>query len=238
MLTADWDRTLMIHYEVAPEKLQPFVPFPLDVRDGKAYVSLVAFTMRGLRPKSGGVLTALPFKPITTYELLNVRTYVRHAGVSGIYFLAEWVQNLLSVPLGRLAFGLPYRWGNIGYQHDHEHGVLHGEVRARSGGGALRYRAKMVTSVFSPCVCGSSSEWLMERYTALTAWRGWKRRFRVQHDPWLQCAVDAAVLDQSLLSLTGDWARYARLMGANYSPGLQKVSMTPPTPAPTLSAPS
>src|SRR3954464_13958680 len=75
---ADWERVLMLHYEVAPEKLQPFVPFPLDSRNGKAYVSLVAFTMRGLRPSRGGWLAALPFRPIGTHELLNVRTYVRH----------------------------------------------------------------------------------------------------------------------------------------------------------------
>ncbi len=47
---ADWDRTLMLHYEVAPEVLRPHVPFPLDLHGGKAYVSLVAFKFRaGLR---------------------------------------------------------------------------------------------------------------------------------------------------------------------------------------------
>ena len=169
----------MLHYEVAPEKLQPFVPFELDVRDGKAYVSLVAFTMRGLRPARGGWLAALPFKPIATHELLNVRTYVKHRGESGIYFLAEWIPNLLSVPLGPPVFGLPYQWGKIDYLHEHERGFAFGEVRARSGRGRLRYRAK-VAGGFAPCAAGSLAEWLMERYTAFTEWRGWKRCFRVQ----------------------------------------------------------
>jgi uncharacterized protein len=218
----------MLHYEVAPEKLQPFVPFPLDVRNGKAYVSLVAFTMRGLRPSHGGRLGALAFKPISTHELLNVRTYVKQGGESGIYFMAEWIPNLLSVPLGRPLFGLPYRWGKVDYLHEHERGVLFGDVRARGGHGALRYRAR-VTGSFAPCAQGCLAEWFMERYTAFTAWRGWKRFFRVRHEPWLQCSVDAEVLDDSLLELTGDWARYARFVGGNYSPGVRDVQMSSPS---------
>ncbi|TDJ54766.1 MAG: DUF2071 domain-containing protein, partial [Planctomycetota bacterium] len=46
---ADWSRALFVHYAVDPAVLQPLVPLPLDLRDGHAYVSLVAFTMRGLR---------------------------------------------------------------------------------------------------------------------------------------------------------------------------------------------
>jgi uncharacterized protein YqjF (DUF2071 family) len=225
--TSDWERTLMLHYEVAPERLQPFVPFPLDVRDGKAYVSLVAFTMRGLRPQRGGWWAALPFKPIATHELLNVRTYVKHEGEAGIYFLAEWIPNLLSVPLGRPVFGLPYRWGKLEYLHEHENGILFGDVQARGGRGRLRYRAK-VASDFTPSEKGSLSEWLMERYTAFTEWRGWKRLFRVRHEPWPQCAVDTEVLDDSLLALTGDWAQYARFIGASYSPGVFGVGMSAP----------
>ena len=68
----------------------------------------------------------------------------------------------------------------------------------------------------------------MERYLAFTDWHGWKRCFRVRHDPWLQCEVKAEVLDESLMALTGDWAQHARLIGANYSPGLHGVVMSGP----------
>jgi uncharacterized protein YqjF (DUF2071 family) len=230
MFLADWERALMLHYEVAPEKLQPYVPFELDVLDGKAYVSLVAFTMRGLRPARGGRLAALPFKPIATHELLNVRTYVKHCGESGIFFLVEWIPNLLSVPLGPPVFGLPYRWGKIDYLHEHEHGILFGDVRTRRGRGRLRYRAR-VTDGFAPCPAGSLAEWLMERYVAFTEWRRWMRCFRVRHEPWPQCAVDAEVIDDSLLARAGPWARYARLTCANYSPGVRRVQMSRPVSA-------
>ncbi len=227
LFTADWERVLMLHYEVAPEKLQPFVPFELDVQDGKAYVSLVAFTMRGLRPTRGGRLAALPFAPIAPHEFLNVRTYVKHGGEHGIYFLAEWLPNLLSVAMGRPVFGLPYRWGKLNYLHEHERGMLFGSVRARDGRGGLRYRAR-VGKTFAPCVAGSLEEFLMERYIAFTDWRGWKRCFRVWHEPWAQCEVEAEVLDDSLMALTGAWAQHARFVSANYSPGASGVWMGRP----------
>src|SRR5256885_11671180 len=76
LFLADWDRVLMIHYEVDPSELQRVVPFDLDLRDGRAYVSAVAFTMTGMRPRFGGRWLAWLTKPIATHDFLNVRTYV------------------------------------------------------------------------------------------------------------------------------------------------------------------
>ena len=47
---ADWVDATFVHYAVPPERLQPFVPFELDTFGGAAYLSLVAFTQRRLRP--------------------------------------------------------------------------------------------------------------------------------------------------------------------------------------------
>jgi len=44
-LLSNWERSLFIHFEVDPDWLQAETPFRLDLREGKAYVSLVAFTM-------------------------------------------------------------------------------------------------------------------------------------------------------------------------------------------------
>jgi len=38
-----WMSVLFLHYEVGPPQLQAEVPFLLDMRNGKAYVSVVAF---------------------------------------------------------------------------------------------------------------------------------------------------------------------------------------------------
>src|SRR4051794_30979860 len=49
LLLADWDRAAFLHFEVDPGVLRQSVPYPLDLYDGRAFVSLVTFTMRRLR---------------------------------------------------------------------------------------------------------------------------------------------------------------------------------------------
>ena len=102
---ATWDQAVFIHYEADPLALQRCVPFPLDLHNGRAFVSLVAFTLKRMRPRRGGRLTEWLLKPIATHEFLNVRTYVRVNGEPGIFFLAEWLSNRLSVPLARQCSG-------------------------------------------------------------------------------------------------------------------------------------
>src|SRR5262249_34894400 len=107
---ASWERAVFLHYDADADLLQRQLPYELDLLDGRAFVSLVAFTMRDLRPRFGGALGKWIFRPIATHQFLNVRTYVRHRGEPGIYFIAEWLSNPLSVRLGPGTFGLPYRF--------------------------------------------------------------------------------------------------------------------------------
>lgn len=227
LFLADWDRAVFIHFEIDPEILQRDVPFQLDLRDGKAYVSLVAFTMRRMRSRFGGKLAEWVFKPIATHEFLNVRTYVRHNGEPGIYFLAEWLTNRLAVHLGPRTFGLPYRFGKIAYQHEHESGELHGTVATASL--RLEYAANIFcNSRFDVCIENSLAEFLMERYTAFTMLGPTARFFRIWHPPWPQTPVEINILDAGLLTNTWRWFKAARLIGANFSPGVFNVWMGRP----------
>lgn len=229
LFIADWLRAVFIHYAVAPDHLQPEVPFELDVRDGQAYVSLVAFTMRGMRLSWGGRLTAWLTAPIATHSFLNVRTYVRYVAEAGIYFLAEWLPNRLSVQIGPPLFGLPYRLGDLRYHHCHEAGELRGQVTARTEPGSIVYKAILEPgATFTPCPVGSRDAFLMERYSAFTHWRGYRRRFRVWHTPWLQAPIDLQLEDDDLLDSTGCWYRHATFIDAHYTPGVRKVWMGRP----------
>ena len=78
LFVADRMRVLMIHFEVAAEALRRDVPFELDLRDGRAFVSLVAFTMRGMRPRIGGKLAAWLFRPLATHDF-SQRPQLRQA---------------------------------------------------------------------------------------------------------------------------------------------------------------
>lgn len=215
---ATWDQAVMIHYEADPAALQRCVPFPLDLHHGRAFVSLVAFTLRRMRPKRGGQLTEWLLKPIATHEFLNVRTYVRENGEPGIFFLAEWLSNAISVPLGPPVFGLPYRYGRIRFHHEQPARLLTGRVAAKEG--ALEYRGRLRGDELHLCEPRSATEFLMERYTAFTRRFFGARMFRVWHEPWVQAPLDLEVTEDTLLAGSGDWWRTAQYAGANYSPGV------------------
>jgi uncharacterized protein YqjF (DUF2071 family) len=215
---ADWKSALFIHYEADPQKLQECVPYEIDLYHGRAFVSVVAFRMHRMRPRFGGRFTKLLFQPVTDSHFLNVRTYVRQSGESGIYFMSEWLSNRLSVLLGPWTFGLPYRSGRLDYKHEHEINRLSGAVAASEG--RLTYRASWKNE-FEISERDSLTEFLLERYTAFTEHRRRKRFFRIWHEPWHQVPLDIDVPIDDLIGSTGDWWRSARCAGGNYSPGVK-----------------
>ena len=214
---ANWDHASFIHYEADPAALQRCVPFPIDLYHGHAFVSIVAFTLRDMRPRIGGKLAKWLVSPIATHHFFNVRTYVRHNGEVAIYFMAEWLSNRLSVALGPITFGLPYRFGKIDYANHGTDGEVYGQVRAREG--CFEYRATLPDGL-TTCEPGSFSEFALERYTAFTS-AGWRKQFfRVWHEPWQQCSLDLKVVTDQLLAATGEWWSTAEFVSANYSPGV------------------
>lgn len=219
LFLATWDRAVFIHYEADPSLLQRQVPFQLDLRDGRAFVSIVAFTLLRMRPRIGGRLGEWLFKPIASHGFLNIRTYVQHHGEPGIFFLAEWLSNWLSVPLGPSTFGLPYRFGQLDYKHGDCGNEIRGTVTAREG--RLSYEARIPAASFESCDAGSLPEFLLERYTAFTCQGRRLRLFRVWHEPWQEMPIDIEVSSYELIASTGAWWKSAKYTGGNYSPGVE-----------------
>jgi uncharacterized protein YqjF (DUF2071 family) len=216
---ATWDQAVFIHYEADPPLLQRQIPFQLDLYEGRVFVSIVAFTLLRMRPRIGGRLGEWLFKPIASHGFLNVRTYVRPNREPGIFFLAEWLSNPLSVWLGPRTFGLPYRFGKLDYEHANQGDEIRGTVTSKDG--ALSYRAPIPSANFAQCDARSRDEFLLERYTAFTM-RGRQRRlFRVWHEPWQQTPIEIEVTANELIASTGVWWESARYIGANYSPGVE-----------------
>lgn len=225
LFLCDWVRAVFIHYECDPELLQRLTPYPLDLRDGHAYVSLVAFTMVRLRPTFGGKLSEWLCAPIATHSFMNVRTYVRHqeTGTPGIFFLMEWLPNRLSVLLGPAVYGLPYRFGRLDYHHDLAAGDISGCVDAPPGQ-RLRYESRVERDArLQPCARGTLPEFLMERYTAFLC-RGKSRvLFHIWHEPWPQTELEVTLPETELLRAHCAWFPTATRVGANYSSGVNDV---------------
>lgn len=216
LLRAGWLDVLMIHYAADPDRLQRYVRAPLELFEGRAYVSLVIFTLSRLRFDRGG-------PPFSTHRYLNVRAYVRD---NGIEFLAEWLTNPLCALLGPRLYGLPFRWGRIRYAPGHARGRVQGR------GGALAYRARAVGPL-ATCAPGTLDHFLFERYTAFTD----RRLFHVWHAPWRRAAAEVEILDDSLVASTGDWFARAVPAGAHLSPGIEDVWMGRPEASPSQAPP-
>lgn len=224
LLLADWKDVVFLHFEADPKLLQQVVPFELDLYEGMAFVSLVAFRMEGMRFYRGGSATRWLTAPIATHHFLNLRTYVRYRGEVGIYFMREWLDNRLAVAMGPTTFGLPYRYARIDYSN--EFPTVEGKVEGSSGG--IRYSGK----VTEPRCCtheNSVDEFVCERYTAYTAEGRTKKRFRVWHNPWeLAELTDVRIERLSLIGAEGKWVKEARFHSGHYSRGVKNVWMGPP----------
>ena len=226
LFAVDWHAAAFVHYAIEPRLLQPTIPYELDTKGGLAYVSLVAFTQRRMRPSLGGAVASWLIRPVARHEFLNLRTYVRANGEHGIHFIAEWIPNRLAVLLGPRTYGLPYRLGRLRYAWDPRRGRLSGRVTSQRGA-AFAFEATCAGD-FAPAAPGSLDEYLLERYVAFTHRRGVCRRFQVDHAPWPQQRIDLRITEQSLLELGDGWWRHARFVGANFSSGVNDVVISAP----------
>jgi len=82
LLYQEWHQVLLLHWKIDPKLLLRLIPehLQLDTFDGSAYISIIAFNVENFRSSAG----KLPF--ISSFQEINVRTYVTCNGIKGIYF--------------------------------------------------------------------------------------------------------------------------------------------------------
>ncbi len=121
VLYQEWHEVLLFHWPVDPELVKELLPdyLELDTIKGKAYLSIVGFTVKNFRT----ALVPLPF--ISSFGEINIRTYVTHQGIKGIYFFSLHTEKLLAVWGAQLLYQLPYRKAEIiqekGFLYGHNH---------------------------------------------------------------------------------------------------------------------
>jgi uncharacterized protein len=226
LLVADWRDALFIHFRVDPAKIQPLVPLPLDLIDGQARVSLVAFTQNRLRPAIKSRAAEFLSRPLARHEFLNLRTYVRLNGEPGIFFISEWIPNPLAVFLGPRLYGLPYKLAQLAYHTTAGYAMRHVVADERSFSSHFACVANWdPNAIGAVSKRGSETEFLLERYTAYTHRLDVLRRFRIAHQPWLQIPVSVTIVRRDLLTLFALGEPYC----AHFSTGLRTVQITAPT---------
>jgi uncharacterized protein len=101
-----WRHLAFLHWPFPPDAIQKLLPprLTIDTFDGMAWVGLVPFTMRDVRPRFA------PSVPgISNFHELNVRTYVHLDGENpGVWFFSLEAASSLAVRLARAFWHLPY----------------------------------------------------------------------------------------------------------------------------------
>lgn len=103
-LTAEWNNLINITYAVDPELLQAHLPegLSLDIIDGKAFVSLVAFEFNEVRLKG----IKIPFH--NRFPEINLRFYVNRNGKRGVVFIKEFVPKYFVALVANRIYNEPY----------------------------------------------------------------------------------------------------------------------------------
>lgn len=186
VMAQQWLDLLFAHWPIPVETLRALAPpqLSLDTWEGMAWVGVVPFRMRGVRPRW---LPALPW--LSAFPELNVRTYVkvRDHGVekSGVYFFSLEAANPVAVAVARSTFKLPYF--NAQMSLVEKEGTIHYRSRRthRHAPAAEFVGSYRPTGPIYQSKPGTLDAWLTERYALYTVGqRGQVYIGEIHHAPW------------------------------------------------------
>ncbi len=181
-MTQRWNDLLFLHYSLDPELVRAKVPevLTLDTYGQRAWVTVAPFWINHLRPPG---VPSVPW--FSSFNEINVRTYVSYNGKPGVYFFSLDASNLSAVWGARVFYRLPYWQASmkvagkggvrIDYDSKRHHGPKPAELKCTYGPANTRtFRARP----------GSLEHFLTERYCLYTTTR--KRLYRgdIHHLPW------------------------------------------------------
>lgn len=206
----EWNNTIFLHWKVDKKILESFVPkeLEIDLFEGESWVSIVAFTMKKIRPR---ILPAFP--PISNFDEVNIRTYIRHKKKTGVYFLSVEGGKLVSCKLSKALSQLPYRYSKM-QRTSNNYQVMNSEYGDEF---SMDYSVGKAMEKVS-----SLDLWLTERYALFQDTRSSVNKFELHHLPWNLQSV-------SIYNLKCRYERFSSLLKgmpvkAHFSKGLSVLA--------------
>lgn len=199
-----WLDLLFLHWAYDPQEIQPGLPpgLTVDTFDGKAYVGIVPFFMRNVRPR---FVPAVP--GLSNFMEANVRTYVYdERGVAGIWFYSLDANQWLAVKGARTFFRLPYFYAEMESARDQTGQEINYTTRRKgveaSSSSRFRYRGKGLSSQAEP---GTFEFFVIERYILFSYIKSKNLLLagQVHHSPYPICEADVPDWDTNLIELDG-----------------------------------
>ena len=188
-----WRNLTFLHWEIASEELEPLLPsgLQLDLFQGKAYIGIVPFEMKNIRP--AWCPQVLGFNFLET----NVRTYVIHNQEPGVFFFSLDANSYIAVKVARWIWHLPY---------------FHSAMTLSNKDAIYNYTLKRTDKVQSqikievsetlpPSEADSLEYFLLERYLLFTELRGQLLRGQVHHIPYPVRQAELIDFEDQLLEI-------------------------------------
>ncbi len=197
-----WRDLLFLHWEYPAAAIQATLPEGLfvDTFGGKAYLGIVPFFMRNIRPR---FLPAVP--GISNFMEVNLRTYVHdRSGVPGVWFYSLDANRWLAVKIARRFFHLPYEHARMRANRAPDGRIRYESLRTgeRANGASCLFEYAAGAELLPPSP-GSPEFFLVERYRLYSRAPCGLRRGAVSHQPYPLCRADVSAWDDHLLTLDG-----------------------------------
>jgi len=184
LMHQSWGKLLFMHWRITTAELRPLIPAELEIDtfDGCAWIAIVPFTMwdtRALPP----YIPAVP--GLSAMHELNVRSYVHHDGVPGVWFFSLDCNSKAAVLGARTFFHLPYYNADIELKQEDDR-IDYSLKRRDEPAAEFHGRWSIgepfpVSQVSQP---DSLEFFLTERYCLYSQQSSKLYRGRIYHRPW------------------------------------------------------
>jgi uncharacterized protein YqjF (DUF2071 family) len=201
VLRIRWLDLLFAHWPVDPDALAAKLPagLDLDLRDGQAWLGIVPFTMADVAPRGVPALGRF-----SQFPEINVRTYVRHGDLPGIWFLSLDAASRPTVEGARRVFHLPYFSARMSSKRV-AGGITYRTERIDRRGPPAAFEASYrPTGPVEPSVPGSLEAWLTDRKRLFSAdRRGRIWQTEIDHEPWPLQPAEADITLETIAAAHG-----------------------------------
>lgn len=202
IISQRWSDVVFLHYKVDAKKLQDVTPFPLDLYQGEAIVSIVPFVMGRIR-----FPFLFPIPGLSQLLELNLRTYVRVNGRPAVYFFTLDSNHLPGVLIARWFFSLPYRWVKLKFKKADNY---------QFSSSQFEIKAKVTNHKTST----DFDLWATERYALFTQRGAMNLVGVVEHAPWNLREIQIEEIKDNFSNLIGDELKMKDFLGASYAESL------------------
>ena len=192
-MTQKWNDLLFIHLPVAKKLLDRKIPagLELDTFEGTAWISILPFKVSHMHLRK---IPPLPY--LTSFLEVNVRTYVKRKGISGVYFFSLDANNLTGV-LGARIVSLPYFYAKMNMVKKTDT-IYFESLRKGSSTASFEGFYKPISKAYYP-EPASLNHWLIERYFLWSYRNNSLFQGNIHHKQWKIQDAEVTIEKQNML---------------------------------------